>query len=110
MPASAPILAAVRIYVNGIQHIGIPTNDLAATKEFYIGLGFELVYETLDQEVAHAVLPEGQEYDLITLQELISFFFCQGIHRLKKSTSMEVPVRQHASFARMRNWNITELE
>ena len=27
----------------------------------------------------------------------------------RKSTSMEVPVRQHASFARMRNWNITEL-
>ena len=36
-------------FVTGIQHIGIPTNDLAATKDFYTGLGFELVYETINE-------------------------------------------------------------
>ncbi len=36
-------------FVTGIQHIGIPTNDIEATKEFYTGLGFELVYETVNE-------------------------------------------------------------
>jgi catechol 2,3-dioxygenase-like lactoylglutathione lyase family enzyme len=30
----------------GIQHIGIPTNDIEKTKEFFTSLGFELAYET----------------------------------------------------------------
>ena len=30
----------------GIQHLGIPTNDLAASKAFYQGLGFETTFET----------------------------------------------------------------
>ncbi len=33
-------------YVTGIQHVGIPTNDMKATTEFYTGLGFEIVHET----------------------------------------------------------------
>ncbi len=37
-------------YVTGIQHIGIPTNDLEATKAFYTDLGFELVYETINEK------------------------------------------------------------
>ena len=31
----------------GIQHLGLPTNDMEATLEFYAGLGFEVVYETV---------------------------------------------------------------
>ena len=30
----------------GIQHLGIPTDDMAATRAFYAGLGFEPIYET----------------------------------------------------------------
>lgn len=41
--------------VTGIQHIGIPTNDLAATKEFYMDLGFELVYETINEKANEPV-------------------------------------------------------
>ena len=37
-------------FVTGIQHIGIPTNDIAKTKQFYTSLGFELVYETLNEK------------------------------------------------------------
>ncbi len=36
-------------FVTGIQHIGIPTNDIEGTKAFYTGLGFELVYETVNE-------------------------------------------------------------
>lgn len=36
-------------FVTGIQHIGIPTNDIEETKRFYTGLGFTLVYETLNE-------------------------------------------------------------
>ena len=32
--------------VTGIQHIGLPTNDLKKTIEFYQSLGFELTFET----------------------------------------------------------------
>ncbi|MDR3171984.1 MAG: VOC family protein, partial [Treponema sp.] len=33
--------------ITGIQHIGIPTNDMHATVTFYRKLGFETVYETV---------------------------------------------------------------
>lgn len=46
-------------FVTGIQHIGIPTNDLAETKAFYMGLGFELVYETMNEDVPVAFLQAG---------------------------------------------------
>lgn len=32
--------------VTGIQHIGLPTNDLKKTIEFYKSLGFEVTFET----------------------------------------------------------------
>lgn len=32
-------------YATGIQHIGIPTEDLEKSKEFYEGLGFEIYHE-----------------------------------------------------------------
>ena len=31
--------------VTGLQHIGLPTNDMAATVAFYQSLGFELVHK-----------------------------------------------------------------
>ncbi|MCQ2507685.1 MAG: VOC family protein [Dorea sp.] len=33
-------------YVDGYQHIGIPTDDIEKTKAFYKGLGFQLKWET----------------------------------------------------------------
>lgn len=33
-------------HVTGIQHIGLPTNDLKKTTEFYQSLGFEVTFET----------------------------------------------------------------
>jgi catechol 2,3-dioxygenase-like lactoylglutathione lyase family enzyme len=32
-------------YTNGIQHIGVPTNDMKATVDFYKKLGFKIVHE-----------------------------------------------------------------
>jgi lactoylglutathione lyase len=34
--------------ITGIQHIGIPTKDMQKTLDFYNGLGFETVFETLN--------------------------------------------------------------
>lgn len=34
-------------YVDGYQHIGIPTDDIKKTEEFYLGLGFRLKWETV---------------------------------------------------------------
>lgn len=34
--------------VTGIQHLGLPTNDLEATIAFYEGLGFEVAHRAVD--------------------------------------------------------------
>ncbi len=37
---------AIAAHINGIQHIGLPTNDLEETIKFYKKLGFEVAAET----------------------------------------------------------------
>ena len=41
--------------MNGIQHIGIPTNDIEATIEFYEKLGFEVAFRTVNEEADEKV-------------------------------------------------------
>ena len=36
----------IRDYLTGLQHIGIPTQDVAATTAFYQSLGFEITWQT----------------------------------------------------------------
>ena len=36
----------IQDYLTGLQHIGIPTKDVAATTAFYQSLGFEITYQT----------------------------------------------------------------
>ena len=38
-------------YSTGVQHIGIPTNDIDKTVDFYHKLGFETVNEEADEKV-----------------------------------------------------------
>ena len=40
----------------GIQHIGIPTNDIDKTVEFYHKLGFETAFETVNEEANEKVV------------------------------------------------------
>ena len=37
-------------YATGIQHVGLPTKDMDATKKFYEDLGFEAAFETVNDE------------------------------------------------------------
>ena len=37
-------------YSTGVQHIGIPTNDIDKTVDFYHKLGFETAFETVNEE------------------------------------------------------------
>ena len=37
-------------YATGIQHVGIPTKEMDATKKFYEDLGFEAAFETVNDE------------------------------------------------------------
>lgn len=41
--------------LNGIQHIGVPTNDIEATIEFYERLGFEIALKTVNEEANEKV-------------------------------------------------------
>jgi lactoylglutathione lyase len=40
--------ALIAKYTTGVQHIGIPTNDIEKTLTFYHGLGFETTLRTVD--------------------------------------------------------------
>ena len=37
-------------YMKGIQHIGIPTNDLEKTIAFYQRLGFIIAHQTINEK------------------------------------------------------------
>ena len=39
----------LQTYTTGIQHIGIPTNDIEKTIEFYKKLGFETALQTINE-------------------------------------------------------------
>ena len=41
--------------LNGIQHIGIPTNNIEATIGFYEKLGFEIALQTVNEEANEKV-------------------------------------------------------
>lgn len=42
-------------FASGLQHIGLPTNDMDMTIRFYEGLGFENVYETVNEAAGERV-------------------------------------------------------
>ena len=33
--------------MNGVQHVGVPTNDIETTIKFYEALGFEIAFQTV---------------------------------------------------------------
>jgi len=41
------IFMAFKKIATGLQHIGLPTNDMEKTLAFYTGLGFEIAYQTI---------------------------------------------------------------
>ena len=45
----------LKTYSTGIQHIGIPTNDIEKTIAFYKKLGFETALETINKEADEKV-------------------------------------------------------
>lgn len=45
--------------LKGLQHIGIPTNDMEATVEFYEKIGFEIAHEAKDGDVRVVFLKLG---------------------------------------------------
>ena len=45
----------LQTYTTGIQHIGIPTNDIEKTIEFYKTLGFEIALQTINEEAGEKV-------------------------------------------------------
>lgn len=45
----------LKTYSTGIQHIGIPTNNLEKTIAFYQKLGFEVAFQTINEEANEKV-------------------------------------------------------
>lgn len=42
-------------YITGMQHIGIPTNDLEATIAFYETFGFQVAFQTVNEAAGERV-------------------------------------------------------
>lgn len=42
--------------ITGLQHLGLPTNDIEATVEFYEMLGFEIAYQTINEKANEKVV------------------------------------------------------
>lgn len=43
-------------FATGVQHVGIPTNDMEATVNFYHRLGFETAFETINEAANEKVV------------------------------------------------------
>lgn len=39
----------IRDHITGVQHIGLPTDDIGRSMAFYTSLGFSLIYETVNE-------------------------------------------------------------
>lgn len=50
--------------INGLQHIGLPTNDLEKTVAFYEGLGFSVALRTVNEAA-------GEQVAFLQLKELM---------------------------------------
>ncbi len=50
--------------ITGLQHIGIPTNDIEITKAFYRKIGFEVVYETVIER-------SGEKVAFLKLKDIV---------------------------------------
>ncbi len=60
----------LKTYTTGIQHIGIPTNDIEKTIAFYQKLGFEIALQTVNEEADESnatgyVVQEAYKLDFI---------------------------------------------
>lgn len=54
--------------INGLQHIGLPTNDLEKTVAFYEGLGFSVALRTVNEAA-------GEQVAFLQLKELMINYF-----------------------------------
>lgn len=46
----------IKAKITGIQHVGIPTNDIGKSMQFYRSLGFEPVWQTVNPNNGEAVV------------------------------------------------------
>ena len=50
----------------GVAHVGLPTNDLQKTVEFYKSLGFEVIMQSYNEKA-------GEKVNVIKLRDFGSF-------------------------------------
>ena len=54
--------------MNGVQHVGVPTNDIETTIKFYEALGFKIAFQTVNEaaneKVAFLKLGKSRDRDV----------------------------------------------
>lgn len=46
----------IRTKITGIQHVGVPTDDIQNSILFYKGIGFEVVWQTINEQNGESVV------------------------------------------------------
>lgn len=46
----------IRTKITGIQHVGVPTDDIQKSIQFYKGLGFGIVWQTINEQDGTSVV------------------------------------------------------
>lgn len=63
----------IKDFTTGVQHIGIPTNDINKTIEFYHALGFETALRTVNGTEEVTAHPINQEENSLILYKICTF-------------------------------------
>ena len=87
-------------YSTGVQHIGIPTNDIDKTVEFYHKLGFETAFETVNEEANEKVV-------FLKLGTLVVETYENHAAKMEHGAIMDIvyPQLQGTDWKVWRNWS-----
>ena len=66
-------------YSTGVQHVGIPTNDIGKTVEFYHKLGFETAFKNHAAKMEHGAI-DHVALDVRDIEEIYQYINESGLN------------------------------
>ena len=58
----------------GVAHVGLPTNDLQKTVEFYRGLGFEVIMQTYNEKAGEKMSDGAYQHVALDVEDIESIY------------------------------------
>ena len=78
--------------MNGVQHVGVPTNDIETTIKFYEALGFKIAFQTVNEaanekvaflKLGNLVIETYEMHFLPFWENGVKFFTIEGPNKEK---------------------------